>query len=471
MYKFFKRIMDILISLVGLIVLFPFLLIIALIIKVDSKGPVFFKQDRIGRNGKVFKIYKFRSMTVGAEAQGVYETKGDTRVTRVGRVIRKISIDELPQFINILKGDMSIIGPRPTLTYHPWDYSEYTDFQLKRFDLRPGVTGWAQVNGRKDVEWNKRIELDIYYVENISLWLDIKIFFKTIWSVLTFKNNLNIENTVKDGNNMKLMYITNNPDIAKIAEESGVDWIFVDLEILGKEDRQGHLDTVISKHDIKDIRPIKDVLKKSKLLVRVNPINKESKEEINEVINSGADIVMLPFFKNYKEVSEFIKYVDNRAEVCLLLETPESDDDLDNILALKGIDYIHIGLNDLHLGYNLKFMFELLTNGTVEKIINKIKQTNIVYGFGGIAGLGEGDLPADNIIIEHYRLQSSMAILSRTFLNTKNIKDMKEVHDVFRNGIKKIRDFEDEVQSYNEEQFIANKEFIDSKVEEILKRK
>ncbi len=469
MYKFFKRFMDIFISLIGLIVLFPFLLIVALVIKIDSKGPVFFKQDRIGKNGKVFKIYKFRSMTVGAEAQGVYETKGDTRVTRVGRVIRKLSIDELPQFINILKGDMSIIGPRPTLTYHPWDYSDYTDFQLKRFNLRPGVTGWAQVNGRKDVEWNKRIELDVYYVENISIWLDIKIFFKTVWNVLTFKDNLNVGNTVKE-DIMKLMYITKDPKIAKIAEESGVDWIFVDLEILGKEDRQGHLDTVISKHDITDIKPISDVLTKSELLVRVNPIHDGSKEEIDEVIASGADIVMLPFFKTHQEVSQFIQIVDSRAKVCLLLETPESVDDLDNILTLKGIDYIHLGLNDLHLGYELKFMFELLSNGMVENIIKKIKETNIEYGFGGIARLGEGSLPADNVIVEHYRLGSTMAILSRTFLNTKDNEDYEKIKEIFNKGIHDIRGFEEKVKEYTEEQYNGNKTFIDKKVDEILKR-
>lgn len=469
MYKFLKRFVDILISFIGLIILFPFFIIFAVLIKIDSRGPVFFKQERIGKNGKVFKIIKFRSMTVGAEKQGVYETKGDVRVTRMGKFIRKTSIDELPQLINILKGDMSIIGPRPPLTYHPWDFSEYTPFQKQMFNVRPGVTGWAQVNGRKDVEWNDRIELNIYYVKNISFWLDTKIFFKTIWNVITFKDNLNVGKTVRD-DNMKLMYITNNPDIAKVAEESGVDWIFVDLEILGKEERQGHLDTVISKHDVKDVKPIKDVLSSSKLLVRVNPINKNSQAEINQVIDSGADIVMLPFFKTHQEVIEFIEIVNQRAKVCLLLETPESVDDLDNILSLNGIDYIHVGLNDLHLGYELKFMFELISNGTVENIIEKIKNTNIEYGFGGIAKLGEGDLPADNIIVEHYRLKSTMAILSRTFLNTKNNNDLAEIKEVFTKGIKDIRIYEEKVKNYTLEEYNDNKKHIDEKVNEILKR-
>jgi len=197
MYLAFKRFMDILISFIGLVVLFPFLILIGLLIKIDSKGPIIFKQQRIGKNGKVFYIWKFRSMTLGAEKHGVYESKNDSRVTRIGRFIRKLSIDELPQLVNILKGDMSIIGPRPTLTYHPWKYEEYSDFQKHRFDLRPGVTGWAQVNGRKDVEWNQRIEYDVFYVNNISLWFDIKIFFKTILKVLLMKDNVNKEETVK----------------------------------------------------------------------------------------------------------------------------------------------------------------------------------------------------------------------------------------------------------------------------------
>ena len=196
-YLFIKRTYDFVLSIIGAIILSPLLLFTALLIKIDSKGPVIFKQNRIGKNGKVFKIYKFRSMTVGSEKQGVYEAKNDVRVTRIGKIIRKLSIDELPQFFNIIKGDMSIIGPRPTLTYHPWNYEEYTDFQKRRFNLRPGVTGWAQVNGRKDVEWNKRIEYDVYYVNNVSLWFDIKIMLKTVFKVLLMKDNVNKEATVK----------------------------------------------------------------------------------------------------------------------------------------------------------------------------------------------------------------------------------------------------------------------------------
>ena len=198
MYIYFKRFLDIIISIVGLTLTFPILAVTAIAIKLESPGEIIFKQKRLGKNGEVFNIYKFRSMCVGAEKQGVYEAKGDARVTKVGKFIRKTSIDELPQFMNILKGDMSLIGPRPALTYHPWEYSEYTEEQKKMFNVRPGVTGWAQVNGRKEVPWPKRIELNVYYVENLSLKMDFKIFFRTIFKVATMQDNLNVSETAKE---------------------------------------------------------------------------------------------------------------------------------------------------------------------------------------------------------------------------------------------------------------------------------
>ncbi len=197
MYKLFKRGADIIISFLGLIILSPVLAITALCIKIDSKGPVIFKQQRLGKGGKTFDIYKFRSMCVGAEhtGSGVYSGKGDARVTKVGKFIRATSIDELPQLVNILKGDMSIIGPRPPLTYHPWPLKDYSEEQLHMFDVRPGVTGWAQVNGRKDVEWNRRIELNVWYTRNISFALDLKIFFVSIFKVLKNADNENTTET------------------------------------------------------------------------------------------------------------------------------------------------------------------------------------------------------------------------------------------------------------------------------------
>ncbi len=198
MYKFFKRFFDIAASLAAIVVLSPLMLVTAVAVKLDSKGPVIFKQERLGLKGKVFNIYKFRSMCCGAEhmGTGVYSGVDDVRVTRVGRILRKTSIDELPQLVNILKGEMSFIGPRPPLTYHPWDISEYTPEQMKMFDVRPGITGWAQINGRKDVEWHKRIELNCWYVDNQSLLLDIKILLVTVLKVLKNEDNANVRETV-----------------------------------------------------------------------------------------------------------------------------------------------------------------------------------------------------------------------------------------------------------------------------------
>lgn len=196
--KYIKRAFDILIGTGVLIFLSPIFLITAILIKFDSSGPVIFKQRRIGYKTKVFDIYKFRSMKTNAEhtGSGVYSDNADPRVTRVGRIIRATSIDELPQAWNLIKGDMSLIGPRPPLTYHPWPIEEYTKEQLHMFDVRPGITGWAQINGRKDVEWNKRIELNNWYVDHLSFILDCKIFFLTIFKVITNTDNENKGATV-----------------------------------------------------------------------------------------------------------------------------------------------------------------------------------------------------------------------------------------------------------------------------------
>lgn len=194
-----KRVLDIVISLTVLAIGAIPMLIVALLIKMESPGPAIFRQERIGKDGKVFEFLKFRSMCLGAEhtGTGVYSDRNDTRVTRLGKIIRATSIDELPQLINILKGDMSLIGPRPPLTYHPWPYGEYTQEQKRMFEVRPGITGWAQVHGRKGVEWHHRIELNVWYVDHVSFWLDVKIFFTTIYKVLCNADNENLEKTVK----------------------------------------------------------------------------------------------------------------------------------------------------------------------------------------------------------------------------------------------------------------------------------
>lgn len=198
MYKVFKRFCDIIISFIGLIVLSPLMLITAVAIKLNSKGPVLFKQTRLGKDGKEFQIYKFRSMCENAEHMGTgqYSFADDMRVTSVGKIIRATSIDELPQLINVLKGEMSLIGFRPPLTYHPWPIEDYTPEQLRMFEVRPGITGWAQVHGRKDVEWHERIRLNVWYVDNLSLWIDIKILFSTVFQVLKNEDNINSTETL-----------------------------------------------------------------------------------------------------------------------------------------------------------------------------------------------------------------------------------------------------------------------------------
>lgn len=193
--RYMKRILDFLLALTGLIILMIPMLIIATIIKLDSKGPIIFKQDRLGYKGKIYKMYKFRSMCVGAEKGGVYSDNKDTRVTRIGKFMRATSIDELPQLVNVLKGEMALIGFRSPLTYHPWKWGEYTEEQKKMFNVRPGITGWAQVNGRKTIEWNKRIELNVWYAENISFLLDLKILVMTVFKVLINVDNENIGKT------------------------------------------------------------------------------------------------------------------------------------------------------------------------------------------------------------------------------------------------------------------------------------
>lgn len=199
MYKhFFKRLIDIVLSLIGIVVLALSMLIVAVIIKIDSPGPVFFRQKRIGYKGRVFEIIKYRTMCVGAEQMGtgVYSGNGDTRVTKVGKFLRKTSFDEVPQLFNTLSGSMSFIGPRPPLTYHLWPIEEHTPEQRRMFDVRPGITGWAQVHGRKAVEWNHRIELNAWYVDHVSFSLDMKILLMTVWKVASNADNENTGATV-----------------------------------------------------------------------------------------------------------------------------------------------------------------------------------------------------------------------------------------------------------------------------------
>ncbi|MDO4465977.1 MAG: aldolase/citrate lyase family protein [Bacillota bacterium] len=276
---------------------------------------------------------------------------------------------------------------------------------------------------------------------------------------------------------LNFMYITNDPLVAQIAQDSGVDRIFVDLEYIGKTARQAGKDTVISKHTLEDVKAIRKVVSSSKLLVRVNPIHEKAEEdmgsqdEINAVIEAGADIVMLPYFKTAKEVETFLSFVNGRAKTMLLLETKEAVDVLDEILMLPGIGEIHIGLNDLSLSLHKTFLFETLADGYVENICRKIKEHKIPFGFGGIARLDYGNVPAQLIVKEHYRLGSTRAILSRAFCNAKN-ESYDSIRTIFEKELKKIKELEQECASYdtNSAYFLENKEELRKAIQGVLQK-
>lgn len=274
---------------------------------------------------------------------------------------------------------------------------------------------------------------------------------------------------------LKLMYITNRSEIAQIAERAGVDWIFIDMEFIGKDVRQGGLDTVKNHHTFSDIKTVKSALSKSKVLVRVNPIHKalpdypSSEDEINKAIEAGADIIMLPFFTTVEEVKQFIRLIDGRAKTCLLLETPQAAENLDRILEIPGIDMIHIGLNDMHLAMGMKFMFELLADGSVDLWTKKIKARGIKYGFGGLASIDGGLVPGRMILKEHYRLGSEMVIISRAFCNTDKIQNLKEISHIFEKGIAELRTLENKMHLISEIDFDENHRNVCNRVLEITR--
>ena len=267
---------------------------------------------------------------------------------------------------------------------------------------------------------------------------------------------------------LKLMYITNDPQVAGIAEHAGVDRIFVDLETVGKELRQGGMNTVQSHHTVSDVAVIRKALTKSELLVRVNPIYPGSEEEINAVIASGTDLLMLPYFKSAEEVRTFLDFVGGRTRTVLLFETPEAVEHMDDILKLDGIDECFIGLNDLHLGYHRKFMFELLADGTTESICKRFAFAGKPYGFGGIARVGTGTLPAQKIIGEHVRLRSTAVILSRSFCNTAQISDPEEIRSLFETEVPKIRQAEQEYSLMTPEALMENHLAVQAAVRSIV---
>jgi len=214
---------------------------------------------------------------------------------------------------------------------------------------------------------------------------------------------------------LKLMLITNHPELAASSVEAGVDRIFIDLESLGKQERQGHLDTVISAHSMADVPKVRAAIPEAELLVRLNPPHPGIGEEIEQALESKPEFLMLPMFHTSGELAAFCEKVNGRAGVIPLVETPEAAESMEELVKIPGLSEIYIGLNDLHLGLKLKFIFEPLANGMVERMAGVIKNAGLPFGFGGIARIGEGQLPGELVLGEHLRLGSSSVILSRTF--------------------------------------------------------
>lgn len=273
---------------------------------------------------------------------------------------------------------------------------------------------------------------------------------------------------------LNFFYIINDPGVALIAEKHGVDRIWIDLEQLGKEERQPGMKTVKSRHTIEDISAMKPLLTKSEILVRVNPWNPGSKQEIDAVVQAGADIIMLPYWKTIDEVERFLNAVNGRCRTTLLLETKEAVECIDEVLKLD-FDEIHIGLNDLQISYHLKFMFEFLTNGIVEQLCGKFAEKGIPYGFGGIARIGQGLLPSEKVIMEHYRLGSTRAILSRSFCNIENYTDenhhidYEAVEKLFAENMKKTREYEAYCSNADDAEKERNRIEVVNKIKEIVR--
>lgn len=273
---------------------------------------------------------------------------------------------------------------------------------------------------------------------------------------------------IAEENMLKLMFITNSPQIALVAQNAGTDRIFIDMEYIGKEERQKGMNTVKNHHTVSDVKSVRKVLDKSQLLVRINPIHEKSEQEINSVIDAGADIIMLPMWKSVLDVEEFADIVGTRAKKMLLLETKEACNCLEDVLKLECADEIHIGLNDLRISTGKKFIFEPVADGTVENILNIVKPYGVPCGFGGFGMPGEGLLPADLIIAEHYRLGSSMAILSRSFCDLNVFKTEEEIKSRFESGVRKIRDYENFLRLQNAEYFVSKHNETKARVSEII---
>ena len=268
---------------------------------------------------------------------------------------------------------------------------------------------------------------------------------------------------------LKLMILCDDAASAIDAQNAGVDRVFYDLEYIGKAERQHGRNAVLSHNSIENIPSIKKVLSSSELLVRTNPIHAYSKMEVEMAIEYGADVLMLPMVMDQHDVETYVNLVNGRAKVCIMIETAAAMARIDKILAVKGVDELFIGLNDLHISMGLTFMFELLSDGLVEYIATKCNKAKMPFGFGGIARIGEGMLPSDNILGEHVRLGSTSVILSRTFKGIVGVDINARPVDL-KEEVGKVRTRLTEIEKWTEEDHLNNRQKIDLAVDDVIKK-
>ena len=266
----------------------------------------------------------------------------------------------------------------------------------------------------------------------------------------------------------KLMILAADPQSAAEAQHAGIDRVFYDLEYINKAERQRGRNTVISNNSIEDIPQVRKVLTTSELLVRTNPIHAYTEIEVEKAIAYGADILMLPMAMSHRDVEQYIGFVKGRAKVCIMIETAPALARIDDILSVEGVDELFIGLNDLHISMGLSFMFEVLSDGLVEYAAEKCKKKGIPFGFGGIARIGDGILPADKILAEHVRLGSSSVILSRTFKG--EVGDNTGVKVDLCNEVNKVRKTMDAIACWDDEAFAKNPQDVAQTVRQIVDR-
>ena len=268
---------------------------------------------------------------------------------------------------------------------------------------------------------------------------------------------------------LQLILITRDPHFAQAGCAAGVNRIMVDLEFLGKEARQRGRNMLISSHQRQDVARLRPAVPKGKLMTRVNPLHSDSRQEIDAVISAGADYVMLPMFRTGAEVEQFISLMNGRAKTVLLLETPEAISNLDRILSLAGIDEIHVGLNDLSLGLRMPFLFQVLAEGIIDEIADKVRRAGIRFGFGGVGRMDGDPLPGRLIIAEHKRVGSEMVILSRSFHgNSQTLAEFENTGIDLPQEIARLRAVEQRAADRSQEQIERDRRALQRKVQEIV---